>query len=123
LSLLREKLKEILNGTSAWDLAEPLKSFLKSLIEELKPLKIIISASLAKRRFVRGLSDIDILIVVDHDVPRDKRFMLTSLDDVDVEVTVVSKKELEKALEESRGFYVEAIKYGAVILAPNTPAG
>jgi len=122
LSLLREKLKEILNGTSAWDLAEPLESFLKSLIEELKPLKIIISGSLAKRRFVRGLSDIDILVVVDHDVPRDKRFMLTSLDGVDVEVTVVSKKELEKALEEGRGFYVEAVKHGAVILSLNTPS-
>jgi len=118
--LLREKLKEILNGTSAWDLAEPLESFLKSLIEELKPLKIIISGSLAKRRFVRGLSDIDILVVVDQDVPRDKRFMLTSLDGVDVEVTVVSKQELEKALEEGRGFYVEAVKHGAVILSLNT---
>jgi len=114
--LLREKLREILKSAGAWDLAEPLEAFLKSLIMELRPIKVIISGSLAKRRFVRGLSDIDILVVVDHEVPHDKRFMLTSLDGVDVEVAVVSKQELEKALEEGRGFYVEAVKQGAVIL-------
>jgi len=115
--LLKERLREILSSINAQDLIEPLESFLEKLIAEFKPLRVIIVGSLAKRKFIRGLSDIDILVVVNYEVPRDKRFILTSLRDVDVEITIVSRHELEKALEEDREFYVDAIKYGVTVFS------
>jgi predicted nucleotidyltransferase len=56
-----------------------LESFLERLIAEFKPLRVIIVGSLAKKKFIRGLSDIDILVVVNYEVLQDKRFILTSL--------------------------------------------
>ncbi|MCC6034089.1 MAG: hypothetical protein LM567_01115 [Desulfurococcaceae archaeon] len=70
---------------------------------ELRPLRIIITGSLGERKFVRGLSDIDILVITDYK-PGDKRFILTSVRDVDVEITVKSTHELEKASERTGSF-------------------
>jgi len=115
--LLKEKLKEILSNSNTKDLIEPLENFLEKLIEDLKPIKIIISGSLAKRKFVRGLSDIDILVIVDYEIPNDKRFLLTSLKNIDIEITIVSEYELEKAIKENREFYIDAIKNGIVVFS------
>jgi hypothetical protein len=41
--------------------------------------------------------------------------MLASVGGVDVEVTVVSRYELEKALDEGREFYVDAVRYGVEV--------
>ncbi|MFZ8793528.1 MAG: nucleotidyltransferase domain-containing protein [Acidilobaceae archaeon] len=110
--MLRERLREILRGTSAEDLLEPLEELLVRLIVKFKPVRILISGSLARRRFVRGLSDIDVLVIVDYDIPRDLRFELATVEDVDVEIAVISRGELERALREGRMFYVDAVKYG-----------
>jgi len=115
LSLLRERLREILDSNSTRDLVEPLEHLLEKLIVELRPLKVIITGSLAKGRFVRGLSDIDMLVIVDYEVSCDKRFILTSVKDVDVEITVISTLELERALQENREFYVDTLKHGVVV--------
>jgi hypothetical protein len=92
-------LEEVLKGTSVEDLIKPLEDLLRSIVEE----------------FVRGLSDIDILVVVDYEVPSWKRFMLASVGGVDVEISVVSRYELEKALDEGREFYVDAVRYGVEV--------
>jgi predicted nucleotidyltransferase len=68
--LLRERLEEVLKGTSVEDLIKPLEDLLRSIVEELRPTKIFITGSLARKEFVRGLSDIDILVVVDYEVPK-----------------------------------------------------
>jgi predicted nucleotidyltransferase len=110
-------LEEVLKGTSVEDLIKPLEDLLRSIVEELRPTRILITGSLARKEFVRGLSDIDILVlvVVDYEVPSGKRFMLASVGGVDVEVTVVSRYELEKALDEGREFYVDAVRYGVEV--------
>jgi predicted nucleotidyltransferase len=119
--LLRERLREILRGTSAEDLLEPLEELLVRLIERFNPVRILISGSLARRRFVRGLSDIDVLVIVDYDIPRDVRFELATVEDVDVEITVISRGELERALREGRMFYVDAVKYGVEVYSGGQP--
>jgi predicted nucleotidyltransferase len=115
--LLKEKLREILNNPNVKDLIEPLGDLLENLINDLKPIKVIISGSLAKGKFVRGLSDIDILVIIDYEISNNKRFLFTSLKDTNVEITIVSKYELEKAIKENREFYVDAIKNGIVIFS------
>jgi predicted nucleotidyltransferase len=119
--LLRERLREILRGTSAEDLLEPLEELLVRLIEKFKPVRILIAGSLARRRFVRGLSDIDVLVIVDYDIPRDLRFELATVKDVDVEITVISEGELERALREGRMFYVDAVKCGVEVYSGRQP--
>jgi len=119
--LLRERLREILRGTSAEDLLEPLEELLVRLIERFNPVRILISGSLARRRFVRGLSDIDVLVIVDYDIPNYVRFELATVKDVDVEITVISRGELERALREGRKFYVDAVKYGVEVYSGRQP--
>ena len=115
--MLGERLREILRGTSAEDLEEPLEKLLRKLVERYKPLAVIVAGSLAKGRFVRGFSDVDVLVVVDYPVRDEERFSLASLRDVDVEVTVVSREELEKAVTAGNEFYLDAVKSGKVVYA------
>jgi len=117
VEIVKRGLREVLKGTSVEDLIKPLEDLLRSIVEELRPTRILITGSLARKEFVRGLSDIDILVlvVVDYEVPSGERFMLASVGGVDVEVTVVSKYELEKALDEGREFYVDAVRYGVEV--------
>lgn len=115
MSSLRERLGEVLRGSSAEDLLEPLASLLEKLVAELRPVKVLVAGSLARGEFVRGLSDIDVLVVVDYEVPRDRRFTYTSVGDVDVEITVVSTYELERAVQEGREFYVDAVRRGVEV--------
>jgi len=115
--LLGEKLREILRGTSAEDLEEPLEKLLHELVKRYEPLAVIIAGSLAQGRFIRGLSDVDILVVVDHPVRDEERFSLAPLKDVDAEVTVVSREELEKAVTAGNEFYLDAVKNGKVVYA------
>jgi len=119
-SSLRGRLREVLRGSSAEDLTEPLAKLVEELVAELRPVKVVLAGSLARGEFVRGLSDVDLLVVVDYEVPRDRRFVYTHVGDVDVEVTVVSRRELEEAVRGGREFYVEAAKRGTVIYEAET---
>ena len=115
MSLLEEELRRILSKESVKDLEQPLRQLIARLVEEFKPLKIIIAGSLARGEFVRGLSDIDILITVDHPISKDRRLILTHVNNVDAEVTVVSRGELEKAVREGNKFYINALTCGATV--------
>lgn len=119
MNLLKEKLREVLSSDNTRDLIEPLEQLLDRIIMELRLLRIIITRSLAERKFVRGLSDIDILVITDYE-PGDKRFILTSVRDVDVEITVISTHELEKALQENREFYVNTLRQGIIVFTVET---
>jgi len=110
-------LREILRGTSAEDLEEPLGELLRKLVERYKPAAVVIAGSLAKGRFVRGLSDVDILVVVDHPVREEERFSLAPLKDVDAEITLVSREELERAIAAGNEFYLDALRSGKVVYA------
>jgi tRNA nucleotidyltransferase (CCA-adding enzyme) len=59
-NMLEVKLKEIIkNNPSIMDLEKDLKMLINEIIEKIKPKAIILAGSLAKGKFVRGMSDID----------------------------------------------------------------
>lgn len=97
------------------DIAEKLEDLIEEIVLAHDPLTVIVAGSLAEGKFVRGLSDLDILVVLRDPVPENERFTLRALKDVDVEITLVSLEELEKALAEGRDFYVSAVRSGVVI--------
>lgn len=108
---------EILKSQAIKDLVPDLKRIVEEIVEECRPIEVIIAGSLAKGEFVRGLSDIDLLVVVEHSVPDKERFSIKSIKDVDVEITIVSRHELEQAISIGKHFYVEAIKHGVRVYA------
>lgn len=117
-------LREILRGPGLADLAPGLERIVREVIELYSPSEVILAGSLARGEFVRGLSDIDLLVIVDYDVSDEKRFTLRAVEDVDVEITVVSRKELEQAISSGNMFYAEALRHGIKIyVAPENVAG
>jgi predicted nucleotidyltransferase len=77
--LLRERLREILRGTSTEDLGGPLEEPIGELVGKLDPVAVVVAGSLAKGWLVRGLSDVDVLVVVDRPVRNEERFSLAPL--------------------------------------------
>jgi hypothetical protein len=115
--LLRERLRGILRGTSAEDLEGPLEELIDELVAKLDPVAVVVAGSLAKGQFVRGLSDVDILVVVDRLVRSEERFSLAPLEGADAEITVVSLDELERAVRAGNQFYLDALRSGKVVYA------
>ncbi|MEM4971771.1 MAG: nucleotidyltransferase domain-containing protein, partial [Sulfolobales archaeon] len=62
--MLRRRLKEILDRDNIRDLIDVLEGLVEELVSRYRPVRIILAGSLAEGRFVRGLSDIDLLVVV-----------------------------------------------------------
>jgi hypothetical protein len=121
--LLRERLREILRGTSAEDLEGPLEELIGELVGKLDPVAVAVAGSLAKGRFVRGLSDVDILVVVDRPVRNEERFSLAPLGNADAEITVVSLDELERAVRAGNQFCLDALRSGKVVYARSVAGG
>lgn len=97
------------------DLIEGLRDLIEGIARSFDPLSVIIAGSLAEGKFVRGLSDLDLLVVLDHPVPENERFMLRAIKDVNVEITLVSLEELKQAISNGRDFYVNAMRNGIVV--------
>jgi len=113
--LLRGKLKEILRGQHTRDLLEGLEEVISELIEEYKPISVRIAGSLAERRFVRGLSDIDILTITLEKPSKHRRFRLKAVKDVDVEIAVYSVREVEEAAKSGNQFILQALTRGVEV--------
>lgn len=114
LSLWREKLRKALDEPSTRDLVKELEAVVQEILEKHKPISIILAGSAAKSRFVRGLSDIDLLVITEESPSKENRFVLKAVEDVDVEVTVFS---LEEVLEnvDKNPFVADAIQSGCEI--------
>lgn len=113
--MLRKLLRKILDSDSTKDLVDDLEKLVEDLIEQYKPVKVILAGSLAEGRFVRGLSDIDLLVVVKRMEANMDRFTMYSVKDVDVEVTIVTIEELEEAIKLNKEFYVRALEKGVIL--------
>jgi len=110
--LLRERLREILNKPNTQDLTDLLEELISELIRRFDPVAVIVAGSLARSRFVRGLSDIDLLVITQHEPPKHERFLLRAVKDVNVEITVYSVDEVRLAIKRSNQFIIDAIKNG-----------
>ncbi len=111
----RRSLREILSSYYLEDLIDDLEKLVEELVERYKPVRIVLTGSLAEGRFVRGLSDIDLLIITRKLETDMDRFTLYSIRDVDVEITVVTEDELREAIEFGKDFYVKALSKGIVV--------
>lgn len=105
-------MSEVLSGSSAEDLLPGLEALLRGLVEEYGPESIIIAGSLPKSKFVRGLSDLDVLVIVAREVMERERFRLKAVADVDVEISVYSAGEALRALGAGDRFMLDAIENG-----------
>ncbi len=97
---------------STRDLIDGVESIILRIIEKLRPKSVIIAGSLAKSKFVRGLSDIDILVVTSEEPKVEERFLLTAVDDVDVQLTAYSISEVIEGLNRGNPFVVDAVEHG-----------
>ncbi|GAY26133.1 hypothetical protein ATG_13360 [Desulfurococcaceae archaeon AG1] len=113
--MLRERLREILSKPGTQDLLDLLEELISELIRRFDPIAVIVAGSLARSRFVRGLSDIDILVITQHEPPKHERFLLRAVKDVDVEITVYSLDEVRLAIKQGNQFITDAIKNGIKI--------
>ena len=87
-------------------------------------MAVVVAGSLAKGQFVRGLSDVDILVVVDRPVRNEERFSLVPLGGADAEITVVSLDELKRAVRACNQFYLDALRNGKIVYARSvSPSG
>jgi predicted nucleotidyltransferase len=112
--LLRSRLDEVFQrNPSAIDLKEEFEQLLSAIISKVKPVAIILTGSMAKGRFVRGMSDIDLLIVASESEPR---FFIWAMKDVDVEATVYSLEDLLRSIENGNQFIIDAIKNGIMLV-------
>lgn len=119
LSSLREKLQKVLSSPNVSDLLDPLVELLTKLIEEYNRkygvLTVLVTGSLAKGRFVRGLSDIDILVVTREAPAKEDRFLLDNVRGVDIEITLYSLDELRLSLAQGSYFIRDALESGVVV--------
>lgn len=67
--------------------------------------------SLAKGKFVVGLSDIDVVVITKEDLGKN-RFMLKAIENTDVEITFLSIDEVFHAIRTDNQFVIDAITNG-----------
>jgi len=103
-------LREIIEDVVIENYLEGLESIVKELVSQFRPLSVIIAGSLAERRFVLGLSDIDILVITSES-PND-RFMLRAIGNTDVEISFFSYDEVIHAIRRGNQFIKNAIING-----------
>ncbi|RLG89087.1 MAG: hypothetical protein DRO18_00035 [Thermoprotei archaeon] len=108
--MLKERLREIIEDVVIENYLEGLESIVKELVSKFRPLSVIIAGSLAERRFVLGLSDIDILVITSES-PND-RFMLRAIGNTDVEISFFSYDEVIHAIRRGNQFIKNAIING-----------
>ena len=73
---------------------------------------ILVTGSVAKCEFVRGMSDIDILVIVNRS---SLKSWITAIKDVDVEITEIGIGEVLEAIRTGNNFVRRALEDGVVI--------
>ncbi len=105
--MLREVLKR--NKLSDNEILE-IEEIIEELITKYNPISIILAGSIARGKFIRNLSDIDILVIIDKKIRDKERFMLKAISNINIEITIVNIDELKEAIKRGNQFYKEAIK-------------
>lgn len=115
------KLGELLSRPNVGDLYEGLRDLLAELINALSPVAILVIGSLARGEFVRGMSDIDLLILIERAPGKQERFFLRNVRGVDVEIVVYGLGEAVRSAEEGNPLILDALRNGVVIYGHLTP--
>ena len=108
-------MEKLLDKPATRDLLEGFSALVEELISSLRPLAILVAGSLARGRFVRGMSDIDLLVLTEEPPSKRDRFRLVNVGGVDVEITVLGFEEALRSAEEGNFFVRDALENGITI--------
>ncbi len=108
-------MKKLFDKPGTRDLEEEFLALLDELVEEYSPLAIFLTGSLAKGEFVRGMSDIDLLLITREPPRKERRSAMYCVKDVDVQVTVFGLQEAKRSLRKGNWFLREALKEGVLL--------
>lgn len=109
------RLRRLLDRPNLEDLYEGLRNLVEELAASLDPVAVVVAGSLARGEFVRGMSDIDLLVLVRGAPSRHERFCLRNVEGVDVEITVYQVEEAVRSAEAGNFFILDALANGVVI--------
>ena len=112
---LEQRLRELLDRPATRDLADGLAELVRELVAELRPLAVLLAGSLARGEFVRGMSDVDLLVLVERPPGKWERFRLACVRGVDVQITVFGLREALESAAEGNFFVREALEEGIVL--------
>ncbi len=117
LNSLKTMLNRVSSENASFTLKEELQQLVTTLLERYNPDTIILAGSLAEGKWVRGLSDIDILIVTERarGMAHVNRFELRSIDGVDVNIAVYTMDEVIAGIKSLNFFVINAISSGVAL--------
>lgn len=101
------------NNPSITDLENDLKVLVNEIIEKLKPKAIILAGSIARGKFIRGMNDIDMFLIVEK---INYRTLLKAVKDVNVEITMYTYDEALESIKRGNQFVKDAIENGILLL-------
>ncbi|MHA1593307.1 MAG: nucleotidyltransferase domain-containing protein [Candidatus Baldrarchaeia archaeon] len=107
-------LYDIKRRNPSFDEIDGLKKLILEILRKYKPKAIIIAGSLAEGKWIRGMSDIDILVITDA-VRGEKltmRSFITSINEVDAQVSMFTEEEVLMGMDNLNFFFISAIYYG-----------
>ena len=107
--MLRERLKLVIEKNPPLRELEDDLLGLVSSIDSEDTLIIVIAGSAAEGRYVSGISDIDILVIKKEGPPTSR---ITSIKDVDVEITSLGLNDALEALKSRNYFISQALDKG-----------
>jgi predicted nucleotidyltransferase len=111
---LRRALDRVAEENPSFTLGDELRSLTIDLISRHRPLSIVLAGSLAEGRWIKGLSDIDILIVAEgvRGSTSSGRFELRAIQGVDVNIAIYTPEEVVAGIKSLNFFIIEAIYHG-----------
>lgn len=111
--MLEAILKRIVkNNPSIIDLENDLKILVNEIIEKFKPRAIILAGSIARGKFIRGMSDIDMFLIVEK---INYRTLLKAVKDVNVEITMYTYDEVLESIKRGNQFVKDAVENGILL--------
>lgn len=114
LNSLRRTLDEVAAGAKSFELKGQLLQLVASLIQRYEPEIVVLAGSLAEGRWVKGSSDIDLLVITGRAqslAPPD-RFHLSAIDGVDVSIAIYTREEVLAGISSLSFFILDAIDVG-----------
>lgn len=116
--MFREKLNELVTKNPSFsDLIPSLNELLINLDNAYKPSIIIIGGSLARGKFVRGLSDIDVILITDY--RPNVRHIIRHVNDTDVEIAFYSFDEILIGMSRGNNYIIDSVYKGFIIKGSN----
>lgn len=114
LNSLKRALDELEARVKSFNLRAELEELVKTLVETYKPRVVVLGGSLAAGRWVKGASDIDLLVITDEakSLRPTERFKLEAMGGVNVNIAIFTREEVLEGVRSLSFFFIGALKEG-----------